>query len=520
MIFNRENFYILIIFIVSVSVNFYYGSIGVFPIDTFAFFDSANSINKGLIPIRDYWTSNGFLVDLIQSVFFKFFESSWKIYLLHSSLINFLLAYMTYKFLINEGLSKEISLLYSTSVGILAYPSAGVPFPDHHSLIFSILASYFFIFSLNKKSNLFLFLTILFLFLGFLCKQVPAAFFIILIGFYLIYFSFRSNNLILLYKALFFTLSILFIFILFLTLNKIEINNFLTQYIFFPLSIGSERSSNLSIISIINSLLNEFKFFSILFLIIFFQFIQLNRTRSKMNLEKKIFSIQIFFIFLVLACIINQEIMKNQNIIFFILPILIGLIHSELKKVQKKKYLIYIVLILNIFITFKYHERFNENRKFMELEIIDKAQFVKGENISQKLKGLKWITSNYNGKLEVEVKLLRESINFLRSNKKDSMIITYYQFINSELDHKIYSPNRWYTSDGVSYPLKENKFYEIYSNFFRNKLLEKKIKKIFTIKPLDKDAFAFLFKSNCVQTLKINDILFEHDITNCFAKKN
>ena len=517
---NREKLNILIIFATSVSVNFYYGSIGVFPIDTFAFFDSANLINKGLLPIRDYWTSNGFLVDLIQSVFFKLFGSNWKIYLLHSSLINFLFTFMTYKFLINEGLSKEISLLYGVSVGILAYPSVGVPFPDHHSLIFSIIASYFFIYSLNKKSNLFLFLTILFLFIGFLCKQVPAAFFIILIGFYLIYFSFKSNNFKLLYKAVFFALVIFFIFILFLVFNKIEINNFLIQYIFFPLSIGSERSNSLSISSIIISLLNEFKFFTILLLIIFFQFIQSEQARYKLKLKKKNFSIQVFFIFLVLICIINQEIMKNQNIIFCILPILLGLIHSEIIKVQKKKYLIYIVLILNIFITFKYHERFNENRKFMELEKIDKAIFVKAENISQKLKGLKWLTSNYNGKLEVEINLLQESINFLRLNKKNSVIITYYQFINSELDHEIYSPNRWYTSDGASYPLKKNKFHEKYLNFFKNKLLEKKIKKIFTIKPLDKDVFVFLLKSNCVQTLKINDILSEHDITNCFAKKN
>lgn len=517
---NQEKLNILIIFVTSVSVNFYYGSIGVFPIDTFAFFDSANSINKGLLPIRDYWTSNGFLVDLIQSVFFKFFGSNWKIYLLHPSLINFLLALTTYKFLIHEGLSKETSLFYSISVGILAYPSAGVPFPDHHSLILSIIASYFFIFSFNKSSNLFLFLTILFLFIAFLCKQVPAAFFIILISFYLIYFSFKSNSFKLLYKAAFFTFVIIFIFILFIVFNKIKINNFLIQYIFFPLSIGTERSNNLSVMSFSLSLINEFKFFTILLLIIFFQFIQSKDVRYKLQLEKKTFPIQVFYIFIVLICIINQEIMKNQNIIFFILPVLLGLIHSEITKVQKKKYLIYIIMILNIFITFKYHERFNENRKFMELEKINKTNFVKGEIISQKLKGLKWVTSSYNDKLETEIKLLQESINFLRTNKKNSMIITYYQFVNSELDHEIYSPNRWYTSDGVSYPLKKNKFHEKYSIFFKNKLLEKKIKKIFTIKPLDKDIFVFLLKSNCVQTSKINDILSEHNITNCFAKKN
>ena len=81
--------YILTLLLVSFVFNIYYGSIGVFPIDTFAFFDSANSINQGFLPIRDYWTSNGFLVDLIQSLFFKIFGVSWSTYLLHSSIINF-----------------------------------------------------------------------------------------------------------------------------------------------------------------------------------------------------------------------------------------------------------------------------------------------------------------------------------------------------------------------------------------------------------------------------------------------
>ena len=99
---------VFLIFIISITTNFYFGSIGVFPIDTFGFFDSANFINKGFLPIRDYWTSNGFLVDLMQSVFFKFAGVNWTVYLLHSSLVNFILAYFTYKFLINEKLNQAI----------------------------------------------------------------------------------------------------------------------------------------------------------------------------------------------------------------------------------------------------------------------------------------------------------------------------------------------------------------------------------------------------------------------------
>ena len=107
MIQGKKNFiiFILILF-VSFSANYYYGSIGVFPIDSFAFYDSANLINKGFLPIRDFWSSNGFFVDLVQSFFFNIFGVNWKIYLLHSSLLNFLFSWVTYKFLIHEGLAR------------------------------------------------------------------------------------------------------------------------------------------------------------------------------------------------------------------------------------------------------------------------------------------------------------------------------------------------------------------------------------------------------------------------------
>ena len=148
---NSNILYISTLLVTSFAFNIYYGSIGVYPIDTFAFFDSAYSINQGFIPIRDYWTSNGFLVDVIQSVFFEIFGVSWHVYLLHSSLVNFILVFFTFKVLTNEGLSLKSSLLYSVLVGILAYPTVGVPFPDHHSLIFSLLSVYFLIFLIKKK---------------------------------------------------------------------------------------------------------------------------------------------------------------------------------------------------------------------------------------------------------------------------------------------------------------------------------------------------------------------------------
>ena len=122
MIKGSEYLSALLIFLSSFLANYYFGSIGVFPIDTFAFFDSANFINNGFLPIRDYWTANGFLVDLIQSIFFKFFGVNWYAYLLHSSMLNFIFSFYTYKFLQNEGLEYKYALFYSLSVSLLLYP--------------------------------------------------------------------------------------------------------------------------------------------------------------------------------------------------------------------------------------------------------------------------------------------------------------------------------------------------------------------------------------------------------------
>ena len=102
-------------------------------------------------------------------------------------------------------------------------------------------------------------------------------------------------------------------------------------------------------------------------------------------------------------------------------------------------------------------------------------------------------------------------------DKKGAIIITNYQFILSELEHDIYSPNRWYTSDGVSYPIKENKFHAYYKDFYQKKLIKNKVKKIYTIKPLDIKTFDFLLSKKCIITKEINIILSEHDISNCFS---
>tara|TARA_Y100000992_G_scaffold297869_1_gene262105 strand:- start:773 stop:2317 length:1545 start_codon:yes stop_codon:yes gene_type:complete len=512
---KQEIFNIFILFILSFSVNYYYGSLGVFPIDTFAFFDSANLINKGLLPIRDYWTSNGFLVDILQSFFFKLFGVNWFAYLLHSSLLNFIFAYLTYRFLIFEGLSSRSSLFYSACVAILAYSSAGVPFPDHHSLILSIISIYALIYAFRNKSSIFIFISLLFLILAFLSKQTPAGMFLIMFSIYVVLYSIEIKSFSFIKNSFIFILLLIFSILVLLIINKIGIKNFIIQYLFFPLTIGVERSSNFKFVFILKSFIGEYKFFLLAILTIFYQFVSLKNKKFA-----NLFETKIVFLFVVLIAIINQEIMKNQNIIFFLLPIIFGIIHSQIKLTKKinKTAIVLSIILINTFITLKYHERFNMDRKFMDLQNIDKSNYISGEEISSNLKGLKWVTKANQTNLKDEVNLIKKSIKYLKNNKDNSIIISEYQFINSEIDHNIYSPNRWYTNDGVSYPLSKNIYREYYIDFFKQKLLDKDIKNIFTILPLDQKSFDFIFKSNCIKSISINKILFKHELLNCFER--
>ena len=87
MIINNKNIKIvlfLLLSIFSILINNHYGNIGVFPIDTLGFFDTAYSILLDKHPFKDFWIFTGPLVDYIQALFFKIFGLKWSSYVLHA----------------------------------------------------------------------------------------------------------------------------------------------------------------------------------------------------------------------------------------------------------------------------------------------------------------------------------------------------------------------------------------------------------------------------------------------------
>ena len=177
---KKFTIYIIILAVFSICINQYYANKGVFPIDSFLIFDAAYNIISGNHPFKDYWTITGPFLDYIQSFFFIIFGISWTSYVLHASALNMALTLFSFYFFLNIGLKNYYAFIYALGVSVLAYPSIGTPFIDHHSIIFSVMALYSLSLGIIMQKNLFWFLTPLFLIFSFFSKQIPSPYLLIL----------------------------------------------------------------------------------------------------------------------------------------------------------------------------------------------------------------------------------------------------------------------------------------------------------------------------------------------------
>jgi hypothetical protein len=234
----------------------------------------------------------------------------------------------------------------------------------------------------------------------------------------------------------------------------------------------------------IGSLISHFKFiiFPILFIILF----KLKKIRYG---KLKILSDEIFAFILLLiftfSLIFHQILTKNQIYIYFLIPILFSFIEIEIDEVNHKfkQLFSFSMIIVLCLITIKYHIRYNEERKFHELDIVNLNNSIPAEDIHNNLKGLKWINPHFNGKASLEVEILKKAqqkLNTLKNRK--IMVITHYQFLESITAVKLNYPNKTFTIEGDSIPIKENKHYEFYKKFLINKIKIKNIKEIYLFK--------------------------------------
>ena len=62
-LFNKKNLFITLLFFFSLLINQYYGNKGIFPVDSFAHFDTGFRILLGEYPFKNYWVISGPFVD-------------------------------------------------------------------------------------------------------------------------------------------------------------------------------------------------------------------------------------------------------------------------------------------------------------------------------------------------------------------------------------------------------------------------------------------------------------------------
>ena len=476
---TNDKFLLFIIFLVSFLINKNYANLGAFPIDTFLHFDSGFRILNGEYPIKDFWIVSGIFVDYLEALFFYLLGVSWKTHVIHSSLINGIITLATYFVLRSFQFKKIYSFLYSLFFGILAYPPSGTPFVDHHATFLSLLGIYCFILALNNQKNFYWVLMPIFFGLSFFSKQVPSSYIILPLVIITIFYSIIKKE----YSPIkyFFLGSVIFIVIVFLigATQGISLNAFLTQYIMYPQSIANERLNSLNFS--FNGFITHYKFIFLALLPLTYLNIK-NLINNRSYIKEKNFYIFLVVLFYTIGLIFHQVLTKNQIFIYFLCPLLFAFLKIYLNNIDKFKTTIFlIILVLSFSITVKYHLRFNEHRKFHELINVNFDLSKEAYLIDEKLTGLKWITPHHSDNPKSEIDFLKNTLKILKEDKRKKMVITNYLFFSAILNENLYSPSKTYTLDGASFPVKGNKYYLNYKNYFFKKIKNNKIQAIYII---------------------------------------
>ena len=504
MLFNKvkKNYYIFLLILFSVAINQYFGNRGVFPVDSFAFFDTGFRVLNNQFPFKDYWVVSGPFIDFFQSILFFVFGVNWQAYILHASILNALLTVTTFIFLKEFKLRESACFFYSICFAILAYPTSGTPFVDHHSAFFSILTIYFLILGIKNKNKKYWYcLPFLFGF-AFLSKQVPAFYFFVSILIILIlYFFNNKKNLDWIKSLMLSSISFILLFFFLITICGIKFSSFIDQYLLYPITIGEGRYQDYQLT--FKGIIHHFKFIYIAIM----PYLIIN-IYSIIN-KKKYFNDINFYKFLgilfsVFSLILHQILTKNQTYIFFLIPLVAALSHTEMlnQKIKFKNIIIYLLLFLCVFTTIKYNKRFNIDRKFHELNYVDFNNSKNGKMIDEVFEGLKWITPEKGDNPLSEINLINDIKIYLENDNRKKMLITNYSFFSIILKENLHSPNRWYPLDGSAFPVQGSKFFNNYKKFFISLLKKNNIDIIYVVSD------------------STNLVLFNYVEKSCFTEKN
>ena len=519
---NKEYFLIAGISIYAFFVNWVSGNIGILPIDSFAFLDTGYSILNGKLPIRDFWIFTGLLVDYMEAFFLLLFGNNWNSHLIHSSVMNIFVALVFYFFLKDFKLRKRYIIFYCISFSTLCYPVSGTPFAYIHSYIFSISSILFLILAIKNKSKILWFVFPFICAFSFLSMQTPSSYILLILFFTVIYYFLKFKDYINLKIFLIGCVTVLALFIIFLLLTKTSLLDFIYQYILFPLTIGEGRisgddSAYVSLAQQANfeTLFGDFKFIHFLFIpLIFITLKHFKQNSFIMNL------LNVILILSIISFIFNQLVTANQIYIFSLIPIIAAVLHLNVAKFNYNSKFLVVVILISLVATVKFHLRYNVDRKFHELENVDKSKALNASIIHPSLNNLKWI-NKYDEPLN-EIKLLKNAIQVIESDSREKSLITHYQFISTILNKNLNILNRWYLWDNNTHPTENHKYFHIYKSLINRNIQNNNIKVIYLLGLENEILFENVknyFTDLCFESTNLVEKRFSvHEIVNCKKK--
>ena len=152
-------------------------------------------------------------------------------------------------------------------------------------------------------------------------------------------------------------------------------------------------------------------------------------------------------------------------------------INLQILKVDKK--IFYLIFFIVIIATVKFHERFNIERKFLDIENLDKSTAIKANTINKNFNNLKWISKKDDPKNELSI--IKEAIQVIDRDKRNKTLITHYQFISTILDQPLNILNRWYLWNNNTHPTENHKYFEFYKSLVNNNIKKNKVEVIYLL---------------------------------------
>ena len=128
---------------------------------------------------------------------------------------------------------------------------------------------------------------------------------------------------------------------------------------------------------------------------------------------------------------------------------------------------------------------------------------------------LKWITPDYKNNSTEEIALLNQIKLHLENDNRTKMLITNYSFFSSILNEKLFSPSRWYISDGTDYPSKNSRYFHNYKNLLIRLIQNNNIDVIYIIYPQKSTIIYDYIDKNCFEEIKISKILNSFELKKC-----